>query len=301
MKATLDQWRMFKAVVEHGGYAQAAEAIHKSQSTISYAVHKLQDMLGVQLLEVEGRKAELTEHGKVLLYRANQLLEQADTLGKVAASLSHGVEAKVRLALEMIYPYDVLFNVLEQFSNKYPNTRVELEEYVLSGGIEMLEEGEIDLVISAVIPTGMLAQPIYRCKFIPISAPSHPLQQLGRPATPEDLTQHRQIVLRDSSRKQRTDAGWLGSTQRWTVTHSSTSLNIIRRGLGYAWLPEHWVSQDLNQGTLALLDVIPNGIRYAELYLLEAHPDTAGPATRYLAKLLADTGAACVQRAHSLT
>ena len=54
MKTTLEQWRMFRAVVEHGGYAQAADAIYKSQSTISYGVHKLQEQLGVQLLEVEG-------------------------------------------------------------------------------------------------------------------------------------------------------------------------------------------------------------------------------------------------------
>ena len=79
---------MFKAVVEYGGYAQAADAIHKSQSTISYGVHKLQEQLGVQLLEVEGRKAVLTDHGKILLQRADQLLDQAENLDKVADSLS---------------------------------------------------------------------------------------------------------------------------------------------------------------------------------------------------------------------
>merc|ERR1712000_10561 len=63
---------MFKAVVEYGGYAQAADAIHKSQSTISYGVHKLQEQLGVQLLEVEGRKAVLTDHGKILLQGSKQ-------------------------------------------------------------------------------------------------------------------------------------------------------------------------------------------------------------------------------------
>lgn len=289
MKATLEQWRMFKAVVEHGGYAQAAEAIHKSQSTISYGVHKLQEMLGVQLLEVEGRKAELTEHGKILLLRANQLLEQADNLGKIAASLGSGVEAKVRIAIEMIYPYDILFHVLEQFSEEYPNTRIELEEYVLNGGIEMLENGEVDLLISAFVPQGMPATPVFRTRFIPISAPDHPLQQLKRDITFEDLSQHRQIVLRDSSRKLRVDAGWLGATQRWTVTHASTSLDIIRRGLGYAWLSEHWVTQDLAQGTLKVLPVTPQNTRFADLYLIEGHPETSGPATRYLAKLLTQT------------
>lgn len=290
MKATLDQWRMFKAVVDHGGYAQASEAIHKSQSTISYGVHKLQEMLGVKLLEVEGRKAELTDHGKVLLLRANQLLDQADSLGKLASSLSSGVEAKVRIAIEMIYPYDVLFQVLEQFSQQYPNTRIELEEYVLNGGLELLQEDQIDLLISAFIPAGMPAKHIFRTQFVPVSSVSHPLQQLNRDLTLEDLVQHRQVVIRDSSRKQRADAGWLGANQRWTVTHSSTSLNIIRRGLGFAWLPQHWVADDLAQGTLKVLPIVPETIRYGDLYLIEAHPQTSGPATKYLSKLLADTG-----------
>lgn len=285
MKATLDQWRMFKAVVEYGGYAQAAEAIHKSQSTISYAVHKLQEMLGVQLLEVEGRKAILTEHGRIMLARANQLLEQADNMGKIAASLSSGVEAKIRLALEMIYPYDQLFAILQAFSAKYPNTRIELEEYVLNGGIDMFEAGEIDLLISARIPAGIAGQHLYRTRFVPICAANHPLLQLKRSLTYEDLAQHRQVVLRDSSRKQRIDAGWLGANQRWTVTHFSTSLNIIRMGLGFAWLPEHWVAQELTQGLLCILPIEPDNIRFADLYFVEAHKETQGPATAYLAQL----------------
>ena len=69
-RTTLEQWRMLQAVVDHGGFAQAAAAIHKSQSTINHAVHKLQDQLGVPVLEVVGRKAQLTEAGALLLRRA---------------------------------------------------------------------------------------------------------------------------------------------------------------------------------------------------------------------------------------
>ena len=172
MKTTLEQWRMFRAVVEHGGYAQAAEAIFKSQSTISYGVHKLQEQLGVQLLEVEGRKAVLTEHGRILLQRANQLLDQAENLDAIASSLSSGIEAKVRLALDMIYPYDQLFDVLEEFSRSFPDTRIELEEYVLSGGIDMLEEGSIDLLISPTVPKGWHGQHIERARFCPVTTPT---------------------------------------------------------------------------------------------------------------------------------
>jgi transcriptional regulator, LysR family len=53
-KDTLEQWRIFQAVVEQGGYAQAAEKLNKSQSSLNHAIAKLQQTLGVALLEVRG-------------------------------------------------------------------------------------------------------------------------------------------------------------------------------------------------------------------------------------------------------
>jgi len=287
MKTTLEQWRMFKAVVEHGGYAQAAEAIHKSQSTISYGVHKLQEQLGVQLLEVEGRKAVLTDHGKLLLLRAEQLLEQAENLDKVADSLSSGVEPLVRVGMDMIYPYDQLFSVLEDFSAQFPNTRVELEEFVLSGGSELLAEDAVELLITPHVPAGWTGEHVFRACFIPVCHPDHPLQHLGRAVTYDDLAQHRQVVIRDSGKKSRTDAGWLGAHQRWTVSHSSTSRSIISRGLGYAWIPEHSIQDELASGELKLIPLETDGSRYVDLYLIEAQGEMAGPATKALARLLA--------------
>ncbi|PHQ66977.1 MAG: LysR family transcriptional regulator, partial [Sneathiella sp.] len=66
MHITLDQWRVFEAIVEEGGYAQAAQKLHRSQSAISYSIAKMQDQLGVNLLEIQGRKAVLTEAGTLL-------------------------------------------------------------------------------------------------------------------------------------------------------------------------------------------------------------------------------------------
>ena len=103
-RTTLEQWRMLKAVVDHGGFAQAAQAVHKSQSTINHAVHKLQDQLGLPLLEVQGRKARLTEAGALMLRRAELLLDEVAQLEDVAASLAAGTEAEVRLAVDEIYP-----------------------------------------------------------------------------------------------------------------------------------------------------------------------------------------------------
>jgi len=59
-KTTLEQWRMFKAVVDAGGFNQAAVVVHKSPSSIHHAISKLEESLGITLFDVQGRKTQLT-------------------------------------------------------------------------------------------------------------------------------------------------------------------------------------------------------------------------------------------------
>ena len=56
---------MLATVIDKGGFAQAAESLHRSQSAVSYAIARLQEALNVPLLAIEGRKAVLTAHGQV--------------------------------------------------------------------------------------------------------------------------------------------------------------------------------------------------------------------------------------------
>ena len=73
------------------GFAQAAEATHRSQSSVSYTVARMQEQLGVPLLRIEGRKAVLTEAGEVLLRRSRQLVKQASQLEELARDLERKV------------------------------------------------------------------------------------------------------------------------------------------------------------------------------------------------------------------
>ncbi|GAB3274868.1 LysR family transcriptional regulator [Parahaliea aestuarii] len=285
-RTTLEQWRMLQAVVDHGGFAQAASAIHKSQSTINHAVHKLQDQLGLPLLEVVGRKARLTPAGELMLRRAGQLLDQAGQLETLAGSLAQGTEAEIRIAVDEIFPYEQLACALHNLSREFPNTRVQLFETVLSGGPEMLLAAQVDLLIAGRVPEGFLGEALMRVEFVAVAAHNHPLLQVNRPLNLQDLAGQRQIVVRDSALGQRVDAGWLGAEQRWTVSHIATSVDMIRRGMGFAWLPRSRVGDALASGELAELPLQQGALRYAELYLTYADPEKVGPATTHLAELL---------------
>lgn len=277
---------MFRAVVEHGGFAQAASAIHKSQSSINHAVHKLQDQLELQLLEVVGRKAQLTDSGALMLRRASQLLDQAEQLETIADSLAAGCEAQLRLAVDEIFPQQCLSQALELLSTEFPNTRVELLETVLSGGPERLLRGDVDLLIAGEVPGGFLGEALLDVKFIAVSHPQHSLQTLGRPLNLQDLTGERQIVVRDSSSGIGVDSGWLGAEQRWTVSHVATSISMLLRGMGFAWLPETRIREYLDAGSLRELPLAQGARRHVMLYLTHADPDRAGPAIRRLGEVL---------------
>ena len=100
-RISLEQWRSLLSVVDAGGYAQAAVAMHKSQSAVTYAVQKVEALLGVKVFSMVGRKAHLTPAGEVLYRRAKALLDEAGALEGAAGSLGAGWESELRIAAEI--------------------------------------------------------------------------------------------------------------------------------------------------------------------------------------------------------
>src|ERR1700704_3039749 len=153
-KITLDQWRALLAVVDAGGYAQAAENLHKSQSAVTYAVQKLESLLGVKVFEVTGRKAHWTPTGEVLYRRAKALLDEASALEGAAGTLAAGWEAELRLSVEIIFPTWLLLQCFGRFAQERPEIRLELYESVLSGTEEALLQRKVELAICSQVPPG---------------------------------------------------------------------------------------------------------------------------------------------------
>jgi len=285
-KISLEQWRALMAVVDAGGYAQAAEALHKSQSAVSYAVQKIEDLLGVTLFEIQGRKAVLTPTGALLVRRAKALLDEAGSLEQAAGRLSAGWEAELRLAVEIIFPTRVLLSALARFGDESPHTRIEVSESVLGGTQELLLRGEADLAIATAIPTGFLGEPLMQMSLRMVAAPHHPLHRLNRELTAADLRQHRQIVVRDSGSQRSKTPLSLEAAQRWTVGHMATSIQAVTAGHGFALLPEEKIAEEIADGRLKALPLGNTGVRSGTLYLVYADRDAAGPGLLRLVEVL---------------
>ena len=284
-RISLEQWRALLAVVDANGYAQAAEALHKSQSAVTYAVQKIELLLGVKIFEVVGRKAHLTPTGEVLYRRAKALLDEAGALEGAAGSLAAGWEPELRLAVEIIFPTWLLFECFGRFADERPQTRIELYETVLSGTEEALLERRVDLAICSQVPPGFAGDLLMRMRFVAAAHPDHPLHQLGRKLTLQDLRKYRHLVIRDSG-SQRRSGSWVGAEQSWTVSHKATSIHAASMGLGYAWFPEETVRRELEGGVLKALPLREGGERWGNLYLVFADRDYAGPGALRLADII---------------
>lgn len=283
---SLEQWAAFVAVIDEGSFAAAADVLNKSQSSVSYAVAKINESLPSPVLELSGRKAVLTESGEVLYRYGVQLLKQATEAEALAESMAMGVEAEVTIALDALLDISAIGCALEKFSRDFPHTRVRVLETNLSGTVEALLEKKADIVIGGNVPVGIAGTPLAELEMIPVASASHPLVADGRMVEEWELKNHRQIVLRDTGSRKQMDRGWLQSEQRWTVSHFSTSIKLVLAGTGFAFLPYNWIADLVESGKLTEIPLSQDMTRRVQVYLMLSDRTSAGPATRALAREL---------------
>jgi len=229
-RITLEQWQALVAVVDAGGYAKAAERLHKSQSSVTYLVQKLESLLGIKAFEIKGRKAALTPTGELLYRRARVLLDEAASLETTAKSASAGWEAEIRIAGEIVFPAWLLLKCFDRLNAESPHTRIEYYETVIAGTNEMLVAGRVDLAITAIVPQGFAGTMLMPLRMILVAHPEHALHKLGRPLTVRDLRSSRQLVVRETGELRPTKTT-IEATQRWTVSHTSTAIFAVSVGL----------------------------------------------------------------------
>lgn len=98
VRISLRQWRMLHAVIDCGSFSSAAQMLHVTQPAISYAISKLEHQLGVQILKMQGRKAEITEQGTALLGPSRQLLREAAKLEQLAEEMKRARHRRLILS-----------------------------------------------------------------------------------------------------------------------------------------------------------------------------------------------------------
>ena len=266
----------------------AAEKLFKSPSTVSHALHKIQQQLGLSLFKQKGRKLYLTSQGESTLKQAKRLIEEKQVLFEVAEHLQIHHHNEISLTVDAIYPLDLLLAALDAFSAQFPLCHINLHEAVLSGAEERFLNGQADICIAYRVPQGYLGERLIDIPFIPVISRSHPLFKqatLKQGATSaQDLSTYRQVVISDSGSEDKVDSGWLKATQRWTVSSMATAIKVIKSGMAFGWIPEHLIYKELASGELIPLTLKLGGEKTGSLFITLADEQNSLALT--LAKIL---------------
>ena len=284
---------MFNAVIDFGSYAEAAERMHVSQSSISHALSKLQEQLGLPLLTLRGRKAQLTEEGRVLLERSRDLMHRAADIEALAERLRHGEGQQIRILLEADYPTDALVLSLCNPALGLPQSSLS----VRSGSTEQvrraLHENTVEFAISTVPIPGFCNQELPGIEFVAVASRDHFLFKLDRPLRVEDLGEHCMLALPDSAGQSPAGAGEQPRHPPHCLQIDSVEQAIaaLRHGLAYAWLPRHRLQRCLDEQQLRILPLGNRASRMLPVYLVYGRRMAAGAIGKRFAEALCAGGA----------
>ncbi len=286
MNTTLDEWEILHAVVQLGGFAPAAEQLHRSQSTISYAVARLQEKLGVKLFELKGRKAHLTEVGRMLLADAEPHLEGFHQLEQRVRSLASGEESEIRLSVDSIFPNDRLFAALAEFSKQFPYAQTKLRQLSFLSSDSEFSAHNAHLSISGLISQEYSVQPVLEIRMVAVARKGHPLVKLKRLVTRVDMMQHT-LAMIEGGASGVTKRQPRGPAQRFlSVGTIEAATDAVRSGLCFGWLPAYRIRTWLDSGNLVPLRMSSGSTRYVRLNLLCKDSSSSSREVAVLAGLL---------------
>ncbi|MFW6051835.1 MAG: LysR family transcriptional regulator [Myxococcota bacterium] len=284
---TVEQLQSFVAVVDAGSFSAAARSLRKAQSAVSYHVAALEEQLEVAVFDRSGRLPVLTTEGETMLAHARRVLAAMGGLREASRSLASGLEARLFVALNSLFPPDRLAEAVGELHARYPSVDVSVRMSVPRAGTpNLLREGQAELAVISYLDRcdAFEVEPCTTVELVPVVAPTHPLAKRRHPADDAALQEHVHLMLSEDPTPEVEDVQGFPSTKRWRVNSEDIRLALLRRGLGWARMPGHLVDGDVQRGTLVPLRARRWGGKNSvvDLYVARLRNRTLGPAGRWL-------------------
>jgi LysR family transcriptional regulator, hydrogen peroxide-inducible genes activator len=231
------------ALADTGHFGKAAERCFVSQPTLSAQLKKLEEFLGVTLIERQPKNVQLTEVGKQVALRARRMLDEQDEIIALARSNTDPLGGKLKLALiPTVGPY-LLPRVMQKIRKSLPHLGLMLYEYQTEPLLKQLRDGEIDVGIMA-LPApkdGLESRALYEEAFTVALPNQHPLAAKSTIKVP-DLRGQTLLLLEDGHclRDQALEVCGrieVHEAEDFRATSLETLRQMVVAGLGITLLP----------------------------------------------------------------
>lgn len=288
---SLDHLVVLEAIVENGSFRMAANALHKAQSAVSYAIKELENQLGIVLFNRETYRPTLTDAGEAFYPKAKRLLQNARELSGFGRLIRQDIEPVLYLGVSALYPLAKLTPLLRDIQTHFPKTDIYLQMDILNDESRILSD-EVHLAIVEKIRDNDLLDmaSLQSVKMPVVVASSHPLAAYEGPVDRSVLLQHPQIIVKSSGSHPSLKAGILEGAPRWTVSDFPAKHMILLNGLGWGRMPEHIVHNDLDAGRLKEITMEHAGITEVPLTVIRKREYAHGRVAQYIWNSLTKTG-----------
>jgi LysR family hydrogen peroxide-inducible transcriptional activator len=244
MDLKLKDLRYLVAVADTRHFGRAAAKCFVSQPTLSAQLRKLEDSLGVQLIERQPRRVALTEAGREVAQRARDMLQTADAIVSISQTRRDPLSGQLRMALlPTVGPY-LLPQVALKIRKALPRLELMLYEYRTEPMLERLHGGEIDVGILAlpVQDEALVSRPLFEEPFVLAVPDSHRLAARAQ-VKPADLDDETLLLLEDGHCLRDQALAVCARThvhekQDFRATSIETLRQMVAAGVGVTLLPE---------------------------------------------------------------
>lgn len=252
------EMQAFVAVVEHGSFVGAAEALKTSKAAMSRQVAELEQRLGVRLLNRTTRRLSLTDEGKLFHVRCTDLLGALQEAESELTTRSGEASGQLRVSAPVTFGNVHLAPLWGDYLQQHP--KVQLDLSLSDRTVDLVEEG-IDLAIRiarAPHPT-LIARKLATTRVVPCASPAY-LARRGTPACPQELAAHDVIAYTYWSLKDEWEFTAPDGTVEKVKTRpkmyansGDTCVAVALRHQGIVMQPDFLVYEALRAGTLVEL------------------------------------------------
>jgi DNA-binding transcriptional LysR family regulator len=262
-----DQLRLFVDLVREQSFTRVAEQNFVTQPAVSLSLQKLEDELGVRLLERTTRRVLVTEEGRILHQYARDILEKAQEARLMLRERQDKVMGDLRLATVHSVGLYALPAPLKEFIRRYPEVTPHIDYRAAEHVYHRVVEGEADLGLVAYpeARSNLVVVPFLEDELVVVCSPEHALA--GRKSVPlQALDGHRFVGFQaEIPTRKATDALLEGAGVRVEVRMECDNIEVLKKmvevGLGLALVPDLAVRSEVRAGTLRALRISDQAVR----------------------------------------